>query len=89
MKGPDCTSERSYGRAFAPGSFGEAVRVTDILREETAGGALLLAAAVLALVWANALSWVDVLAVSLLAGIGFTVSLLIVDLAFGADTAAH
>jgi NhaA family Na+:H+ antiporter len=32
------------------------------------------------------LSWADVLGVSLLAGIGFTVSLLIGDLAFGADT---
>lgn len=34
------------------------------------------------------LSWVDVLGVSLLGGIGFTVSLLIGDLAFGAGTVA-
>jgi NhaA family Na+:H+ antiporter len=34
------------------------------------------------------LSWVDVLGVSLLGGIGFTVSLLIGDLAYGAGTAA-
>ena len=34
------------------------------------------------------LNWLDVLGVSLLGGIGFTVSLLIGDLAFGADTSA-
>jgi NhaA family Na+:H+ antiporter len=33
------------------------------------------------------LRWIDVLGVSLLAGVGFTVSLLIGDLAFGADPA--
>jgi NhaA family Na+:H+ antiporter len=32
------------------------------------------------------LRWIDVFGVSMLAGIGFTVSLLIGDLAFGADT---
>lgn len=34
------------------------------------------------------LTWIDVLGVSMLAGIGFTVSLLIGELAFGADSAA-
>jgi len=38
---------------FSRGSWSEVSRVTDILRKETIGGALLLAAAVLALVWAN------------------------------------
>jgi NhaA family Na+:H+ antiporter len=40
-------------RVFAPGSWLEANRVAAILRKETVGGALLLAAAVLALSWAN------------------------------------
>ncbi|MFF5228957.1 Na+/H+ antiporter NhaA [Dactylosporangium sp. NPDC000521] len=35
------------------GSWGEASRIGDILRTETVGGALLLAAAVVALLWAN------------------------------------
>lgn len=35
------------------GSWAETTRVTDVLRRETVGGALLLAATVLALVWAN------------------------------------
>ncbi|MCW2812648.1 MAG: sodium/proton antiporter, NhaA family [Nocardioides sp.] len=34
------------------------------------------------------LAWIDVIGMSMLAGIGFTVSLLIGDLAFGADSAA-
>jgi Na+:H+ antiporter, NhaA family len=41
-------------RSLLPlGSWPEAQRVTDVLRSETVGGALLLAAAVAALVWAN------------------------------------
>ncbi len=45
---------RPGGRAlFARGSWTEASRIAEILRKETVGGALLLAAAVLALVWAN------------------------------------
>jgi Na+:H+ antiporter, NhaA family len=38
---------------FGRGSWSETRRVSDILRQETVGGALLLTAAVVALVWAN------------------------------------
>ncbi|MCC6495194.1 MAG: Na+/H+ antiporter NhaA [Propionibacteriaceae bacterium] len=38
---------------FPPGSWPEATRIAALLRRETVGGALLLAAAVVALVWAN------------------------------------
>jgi NhaA family Na+:H+ antiporter len=38
---------------FARGSYGESRRITEILRKESVGGALLLVAAVAALVWAN------------------------------------
>ncbi|MDV3129130.1 Na+/H+ antiporter NhaA [Mycobacterium sp. 21AC1] len=38
---------------FARGSWSETSRVSDILRKETVGGALLLAATAIALVWAN------------------------------------
>ncbi|GAA3156480.1 Na+/H+ antiporter NhaA [Blastococcus jejuensis] len=40
-------------RLFGRGSWTEAKRVTEVLRRETVGGALLLAAAAIALVWAN------------------------------------
>jgi NhaA family Na+:H+ antiporter len=40
-------------RLFGRGSWAEASRVAGILREETVGGVLLLAATVVALVWAN------------------------------------
>lgn len=40
-------------RLFARGTFPEASRVAEILRAETTGGVLLIAAAALALVWAN------------------------------------
>jgi len=40
-------------RLFAPGSWPEASRLADVLRKETLGGALLLAATVAALLWAN------------------------------------
>lgn len=38
---------------FSRGSYSEALRIGEILRKETVGGALLVAAAVIALVWAN------------------------------------
>lgn len=38
---------------LARGSWGEAARVADILRKETVGGAILLAATVVAMLWAN------------------------------------
>ena len=41
---------------FARGSWSEASRVSAILRKETVGGAVLLLAAAVALVWANT-SW--------------------------------
>ena len=43
---------------FSRGSWPEAQRVAQVLRKETVGGALLLAATVLALVWANS-PWTD------------------------------
>ncbi len=44
---------RAYWRLFARGSWPEAVRIADVLRMETIGGALLIAAALAAIVWAN------------------------------------
>jgi NhaA family Na+:H+ antiporter len=38
---------------FGRGSYAEALRIGEILRKETVGGALLVVAAVLALIWAN------------------------------------
>lgn len=38
---------------FARGSYAEALRIGEILRKETVGGALLVLAAVIALIWAN------------------------------------
>ncbi|MBP2411518.1 NhaA family Na+:H+ antiporter [Arthrobacter stackebrandtii] len=43
----------SKPRVFSRGSYSEFVRINNILRSETVGGALLLAATVVALVWAN------------------------------------
>jgi NhaA family Na+:H+ antiporter len=43
---------------FDRGSWAEARRIADVLRKETIGGVLLLAGAVLALVWANS-PWAD------------------------------
>ncbi|WNV75063.1 Na+/H+ antiporter NhaA [Geodermatophilus sp. DSM 44513] len=43
----------STARLFGRGTWAETSRVTDILRKETVGGALLLAAAAVALAWAN------------------------------------
>ncbi|SQD97335.1 MULTISPECIES: Na+/H+ antiporter NhaA [unclassified Parafrankia] len=45
-------------RLFARGSWPEARRIADILRQETVGGVLLLTAAVVALGWANS-PWAD------------------------------
>ncbi len=45
-------------RLFSRGSFRESVRIGDVLRKETIGGALLLLAAVAALAWANS-PWAD------------------------------
>lgn len=44
---------RSSTRLFARGSWPETARIADILRRETVGGVLLVAAAALALLWAN------------------------------------
>jgi len=43
---------------FARGSWAEASRIADILRKETIGGAILLVATVVALIWANS-PWSD------------------------------
>ena len=43
----------SHPRLFARGSFPETSRAADILRAETTGGLLLIAAAAIAIVWAN------------------------------------
>ncbi len=54
MPGNDEESGRSaLGTLFSRGSAEENTRVADILRKETVGGALLLIAAVVAMVWAN------------------------------------
>lgn len=47
------TQVPSSPRLFGRGSYTEASRIADVLRKETVGGALLLAATVVALVWAN------------------------------------
>jgi NhaA family Na+:H+ antiporter len=44
---------RRTAHVFSRGSWPEARRIADVLRKETIGGALLLAGAVIALVWAN------------------------------------
>ena len=44
---------RRSPRLFARSSWAEARRIADVLRQETIGGALLLAGAVVALIWAN------------------------------------
>ena len=46
-------SNGSRTSLFQRGSWPEVRRIGEILRQETIGGALLLAAAVVALVWAN------------------------------------
>lgn len=44
---------RKRWRLFARGSWPEAVRIADVLRMETIGGALLIVAALAAIIWAN------------------------------------
>jgi NhaA family Na+:H+ antiporter len=44
---------RTRSTIFGRGSYAESLRIGEILRKETVGGALLVAAAVIALVWAN------------------------------------
>ena len=46
-------SSRRFPRLLSRGSWPECLRVADILRQETIGGALLMAGAVIALVWSN------------------------------------
>ena len=50
---PNSHSAHSRLRSLARGSFSEYRRITEVLRKETVGGGLLLAATVVALVWAN------------------------------------
>ena len=40
-------------RLLSPGSWSESARITEVLRKETVGGALLLAGTVIALIWIN------------------------------------
>jgi len=47
------SSRQAPQRVLGRGSWPETTRIADVLRKETVGGALLLAAAVAALVWAN------------------------------------
>ncbi|WP_403021782.1 Na+/H+ antiporter NhaA [Salinibacterium sp. GXW1014] len=51
-------SEGQNRTLFGFGRYSEAVRVTEILRKETVGGAILVAAAIVAIVWANS-PWAD------------------------------
>ncbi|MFN8070799.1 MAG: Na+/H+ antiporter NhaA [Mycobacterium sp.] len=51
-------SAAAHEPLFTRGSWSETRRVIEILREETVGGAILLAAAALALIWANS-PWAD------------------------------
>ncbi|MGN8129637.1 Na+/H+ antiporter NhaA [Paenarthrobacter sp. 22069] len=51
---PTPSRNRFFGSTvFSRGSYAEALRIGEILRKETVGGALLVAAAVIALIWAN------------------------------------
>lgn len=47
------TDHQPTRTVFGRGSWSEATRIADVLRQETVGGALLMAGAVVALVWAN------------------------------------
>lgn len=55
MVDPDPDSERPAlpGRLFSRGTWSETRRVSEIFRKETVGGGVLLAAAAVALIWAN------------------------------------
>ena len=59
------TEPTSPRRLLERGSFPEAERIADLLRKETVGGALLLAAAIAALAWANS-PWSDTYRLSLI-----------------------
>src|SRR5512146_2069915 len=52
-RGPMSNAPQSKTALFRRGSWRETRRIGEVLREETIGGALLLAAAVVALAWAN------------------------------------
>ncbi|GAA3287006.1 Na+/H+ antiporter NhaA [Arthrobacter citreus] len=53
-KSPEpASSPSNRPRLFSRGSYSEKLRIGEILRKETVGGMLLVAAAVIALVWAN------------------------------------
>jgi NhaA family Na+:H+ antiporter len=59
MTDPPTSPRPSSGvRVLSRGSWSETVRITELLRRETVGGALLLVATVVALVWANS-GWSD------------------------------
>ncbi|QEE62444.1 Na+/H+ antiporter NhaA [Salinibacterium sp. dk2585] len=51
-------SQGQHRTLFGFGRYSEAVRITEILRKETVGGAILVAAALVAIVWANS-PWAD------------------------------
>ena len=51
-------TSRRVPRVFSRGSWPESVRIADVLRQETIGGALLMTGAVIALVWSNS-PWAD------------------------------
>lgn len=53
MNPRDLLPRTRTGRLFVPPSPGEASRLAELLRRETVGGALLIGAALVALVWAN------------------------------------
>src|SRR4051794_22460024 len=67
-------------RLFSRGSWADARRIGDVLRAETVGGALLIAAAVVALVWSNS-PWAD--AYARLRDIGVGPAALHLDLTLG------
>lgn len=50
---PEAAGKQAPHDALSRGSYGEAKRIGDILRRETVGGAVLVLAAVIALIWAN------------------------------------
>ena len=73
----------SHGRLFARGSWPESSRVAGILRAETTGGLLLIAAAAVALVWSNS-PWSSAYADLRDFTIGPHTSVLHLDLSLGA-----
>ncbi len=58
MDGAPQQRSTATNRLFSRGSWAETQRIGDVLRKETVGGALLLGATVLALIWANS-PWTD------------------------------